>query len=276
MNRSRIAIKERQNQILQELAKEGTVYIVDLCKKCSVTDMTIRRDLSRLEEKGLLKRFHGGARQIAVDASHTADRDMQARKRNPNPNMVNAISERITRNAVQKDSIAKKAAELIDSGEVIFLNSGTTGLYLLQYLEGKNVRIVSNNAAMALVDRPADTELTVTGGEHFTRTQSFVGPVAKNTLMNVVATKCLLSVNGISGANGITCSSLQETEINNLMIQRCRGKRIVIADGSKVGASFCFISCQISDIDILVTDRSADAEELERLRTCGVDVILAD
>ena len=274
MNRSRIAIKERQNQIIEELDREGTVYTADLCKKCNVTDMTIRRDLSHLEEKGVLKRFHGGAKRV-FDSSQagTPHGEVQYIK---NPSVVNTISDRVTRNATRKDCIAQRAAELIEPGEVIFLNSGTTGLYLLRYLEGKNVRIVSNNAAIALVDRPADTELTITGGEHFTRTQSFVGPVAKNTLMNVVATKCLLSVSGISRANGITCSSLQETEINNLMIQRCQGKRIVIADGSKVGASFCFISCQIRDIDILVTDRSADEEELEKLRSSGINIILAD
>jgi len=85
-----------------------------------------------------------------------------------------------------------------------------------------------------------------------------------------------LSVSGISAKAGITSSCLQETDVNNLMIRHCRGKRIVIADGSKFGLSWNFVSDQLSDIDILITDSSADPHELDPITSLGISVILAD
>lgn len=273
MNRQRTIIHERQDMILRELQSKGVVYISDLCAKLDVTDMTIRRDLTLLAEKGLVERFHGGARAVnpkppESDTTHGGDLF---------GSLFSAVfSERIASHAEQKNLIAAKAASFIQPGELVFLNSGTTGLYLLKHIAGKSVRIVSNNASMALIDRPVDTELTISGGEHFARTQSFVGPVAKHIIMNVFATKCFLSVSGISCSNGITCSCFQETEINNLMIQRCQGSRVVIADGSKVGVSFSFVSCQVDDIDMLITDKTANMDEVQQLRDRGIEVIIVD
>ena len=268
MNRSRVDIQARQEVILNELHEKNIVHIADLCNLCGVTDMTIRRDLSYLASRGLLKRIRGGAERAACPrASHTTS--------NPHTlQLVQTVTQNIEKHALEKNIIAAAAAQLIPPGTTVFMNSGTTGLYILKYLNGKNIRIVSNNAAMALVERAPDTELTIAGGEHFTRTQSFVGPLAKNVFENVIASMCILSVSGISSQSGITSSCLQETEINNLMIQQCSGKRIVIADGSKVGVAQSFISCRVSDIDILITDNSADPFELENLRGCGLEVIV--
>lgn len=99
------------------------------------------------------------------------------------------ISVKVRKNEKQKHLIAKSVAELIGPGENEFINSGTTGLYLLNYIAGKNVRIVSNNAAIPLLNRSADSKLTITGGEHFVRTQSFVGPVAKSIITSAFANK---------------------------------------------------------------------------------------
>lgn len=260
--------------ILRELQSKGAVYISDLCAKLDVTDMTIRRDLTLLAEKGLVERFHGGARLINQQPAE--NESAHGGELFGSSLFSTVFSERIANHAEQKNRIAAKAASFIQPGELVFLNSGTTGLYLLKHIAGKSVRIVSNNASMALIDRPVDTELTISGGEHFARTQSFVGPVAKHILMNVFAAKCFLSVSGISCSNGITCSCFQETEINNLMIQRCQGKRIVIADGSKVGVSFSFVSCQVDDIDMLITDQTADVDEVQKLRDRGIEVIIVD
>lgn len=265
MNRSRSAIQERRDNIQKDVRTNGAVYITALCEKYNVTDMTMRRDLAVLESEGALQRFRGGARAVN-----------RAQQNDDNPFIIKAITEHIYCNAAQKDMIAREAAKLIEPGEVIFMNSGTTCLYILKHIAGKNVRIVSNNAMIALMERSADTELMVAGGEHFVRSQSYVGPLAKNIFMNSIATKCFLSVSGISSENGITCSSFQETEINNLMIKRCDGERIVIADGSKVGVAYNFISCKVADIDMLITDKTADSDELKKIKDRGVRVIIAN
>jgi len=274
MNKPRTVIQQRHKDILNKLQENQVVYVTDLCHQFQVTDMTIRRDLLQLEKQGLLQRFHGGARPAQVSA--VPEDSVVTEAPSPGISIVPFVSRNIANNAYKKDLIAKEAAKLIEPGEVVFMNSGTTGIYILKYITGKNVRIVSNNAAMALIDRAADTELTIAGGEHFARTQSFVGPLAKSIFMNVIASKCFLSVSGISSQNGITSSCFQETEINNLMIERCCGKRIVVADGSKIGRAYSFISCKVTDVDILITDKSADPVELENLRSCGLQIIVVD
>ena len=279
MNVAREVSEARNAEILRELCLKQKVYTTDLSDRFGVSPMTIRRALDHLEKKGKLERFHGGA-QLPVlsegDAENPDSLYVPATSDAPILPLLSKVQENISAKEKQKDMIARFASRYIEPCETIFLNSGTTGLYLLRYLAGKNVRVISNNAAIALVERPLDTELMISGGEHFARTQSYVGPLAKTVFMNVIATKCFLSCSGISSQNGITCSSMQETEINNLMIERCHGKRIVIADGSKVGAAYSFISCQVTDVDMLITDMSADADELDRLRECGITVVVVD
>ena len=89
------------------------------------------------------------------------------------------------------------------------------------------------------------------------------------------ATVCVLGVNGISAEDGITTSLYQETEINDAMLNRCRGKRIVAADSSKVGRTLNFISAPIDKIDMLVTTARADPAEIEKLKARGVEVLLS-
>ena len=276
MSKSHTAITKRHDDILKLLHQKGVVYTSDLRQAFDVTDMTIRRDLASMEEEGLLVRFHGGAK-LCTPRGDIENQLEKAEAENIHElPMVQIVRQRIATREREKDIIAKKAASLIAPRETIFMNSGTTCLYVLKYLGGKNVRIVSNNASMVLVDRAPDTELTIAGGEHFTRTQSFVGPLAKNVFENVYASKCILGAAGISYHGGITSSCLQETEINNLMIQQCQGKRIVVADGTKVGISHSFVSCKINDIDMLITDKSADPAELDKLRLCGLEIIVVD
>lgn len=273
MNRSRSVILERHKTIAEELKRNGTMSVRELSDLLHVTEMTIRRDLAALEEAGILRRVHGGAEYLFPDFKKDLDSASQPIA-NDTLELFSNVFSRIHRNIDLKRRIGAYAAKLVDNGEIIFLNSGTTCLYLLPHFAGKRVRIVSNNATISMLSRPMDIELTITGGEHYVWTQSFVGPAAKQVISNVISTKCFLGVSGISATGGITCSCFQETEINNLMIHQCRGKIIVIADGSKVGTCESFITCKVQDVDMLITDESADEAEIERLRACGLEVII--
>ena len=262
-------VDARRQKILDLLKENNTMYVHDLSRKLQVTEVTIRRDLDQLGAENKIERFHGGVKLAPNPAVST-----------PIPESALTLSpgliKRQQENAWQKDLICRRVAELLEPGELVFMNSGTTVLYLLNHIAGKNLSIFTNNAAMAMVDRPIDTELTITGGEHFLRPQSMVGAIAKNTLSQVIATKCILGVSGISVASGITTTLYQETEINNLMLKRCQGKRIVAADPSKINRSHRFITCDIHAIDILVTLSDADEEEIEKIQNSGVEVIFAD
>lgn len=264
-------VQARQHQILDQLQNGELVYVRDLSRVLHVSEVTIRRDLQALENRGLVKRVFGGAR-LAAPAQ-----DEAAPAPRPEGSLFsqNLLTRQMYR-AAEKDLICRKVATLLEDDEIVFMNSGTTLLYLMRYIANKNLHVFTNNAAMALVDRPADVELTITGGEHFVRTQSMVGSIAKNTISKVIATSCILGVRGISATSGITTSLHQETEINNMMLHNCTGKHIVAAGPNKIGQCHNYITCDIQDIHILVTLSSADPEEIRKIADCGVQVIFAD
>ena len=268
-------VQARQRQIVERLQSGETLFVRGLSEDLQVSEVTIRRDLQALEKGGLVERVFGGARLLPPDKKEAQAMESSL------PDFMNSLFSKsiLTRqalHAVEKDLICQKVAGLLESDEIVFMNSGTTLLYLMRYVANKRLHVFTNNAALALIDRPADVELTITGGEHYVRTQSMVGSIVKDTLSRVIATSCVLGVSGISAASGITTSLHQEREINNMMLQNCEGKHIVAADPSKIGRSHSFITCPIQDIDILVTLSTANAEELRRIADCGVKIIFAD
>lgn len=239
------------------LKERKVVYIDQLDGLLGVSKITIRRDLEELEQRNLVKRFYGGASYVELPQQHTSP-----------------LEEKGKEFFREKTMIAKKAAQLIEDGEIILMNSGSTVLLIPQFIGDKRVSIITNNARMPSAKKAPNTALIIAGGEYNSYTESLVGELTTYALERVYATKCILGVNGISAETGITTSVYLESEVNNLMLKRCKGKRIVVADGSKVGHSFNFISSGIENIDMLITDSSADTHEIERLRACGIEVIV--
>ena len=136
--------------------------------------------------------------------------------------------------------------------------------------------IITNNAKAINMPRDPLVELVLTGGEVNDRKQSLVGDFAIHTLSKVSATKCFVGASGISAEGGVTTSVLQETAINDLMLNRCNGKRIVVADSSKVGKENNFVSSESRRITHLITDSDADPASVEALKRIGVEVVLAN
>ena len=257
MRRSVFQVNRRQQAVLEQLEREGVVYVSRLSQKFSVSEITIRRDLESMERAHLLTRFHGGARAVEEPAE-----------------AVPLFDEKGLRNIDEKLLIARQVAQLIQEDDMVFMNSGSTVTHIPQFLQGKRVTIITNNAKMSCVDYGENVNLLLTGGLHNKITQSLTGDLAKHALEQVYATVCVMGVNGISAEDGITTSLYQEAEINNTMLNRCRGKRIVAADSSKVGRTLNFISAPIEKIDVLVTTSRADPEEVEKLRRRGVEVLI--
>jgi len=257
MKFSKTVIQKRQNKILHFLEDNRSADVSSLAEWLGVSEITIRRDLDFFVEKGLVERYYGGVRLIADDEK--VDEGMST------------VDD--SDNAV-KDAIAARAADLINDKDVVFTNSSATAMRLLKCLKGKNVVVITNNARAATVPRDPQVELILTGGEVYGDKHSLIGEFALNTLMKVRATKCVIGVSGISVRGGITSSVLQETAINQMMLRRCSGLKIVVADGSKIGAERNFLSGNISDVSCLITDSTADSDELDRLRTKGLDIIV--
>lgn len=256
MKSSKNIVYKRKQKILQLLKEQKTVTINELTKQLSASPITIRRDLQSFEENGIVERFYGGA--ILIDGALVEDP---------------AKKEATEINLLKKHAIAMKAASLIENGDIVFINSSSTGLLVYNYLKGKRVVVITNNAKAITVNRDPMVELILTGGEVYDWKQSLVGDFALQTISKVSATKCILGVSGISAKGGITTSVLQETAVNELMLKRCNGMRIVITDSSKIGREHNFSTCDISHVTHLITDSDADHEEIQLIEETGVEVI---
>lgn len=255
---SRDTILLRQKNILQLLQKTQNVNVAELSRRFNVTTATIRRDLEALEEQGSIKRYFGGAKYILPP---NIDVQYQTVKGNPTP---------------AKMAIAKKAASMIEDNDILFLNSSSTALYILDFLTNVHASVITNNARALYSKYAEGIDLLLTGGEIYGNKQSLVGEFAISSIKKVTASKCFLGASGISAAGGVTSSIIQEVAVNQSMISQCSGPKIVVADSSKIGTRQSFFSYGLDMVTHLITDSAADPEELERIRRCGVETIIVD
>lgn len=258
MKNSKEIIQQRQDRILQLIRQKQLASVTELAKQFHVTPVTIRRDLEVLEEQGSIKRFFGGVEYIL-----------------PRSEYVQYENEKEDQTAA-KMAIAKKAAEMVNNGDTIFLNSSSTAIYIMDYLDKVQACIMTNNARTIDCTIPETVDLILTGGEVYGNRQSLVGEMAVAATRNVVATKCFMGINGISAAGGVTSSYLQEVAINRSMLAQCCGPKIVVADSTKIGVRQNFFDYGLEQITHLITDNRADPHELEQIRAKGVEVIVVD
>jgi len=264
MKSSKSVIQKRQNRIIQYLQENQEADAPFLASWLDVSEITIRRDLEALTRQGLTERYFGGVRlsRPAAGEQRTAASGAE--------HMLPAGQEDL------RDVIAARAAAMIQNHDVVFINSSSTALRVVKFLRGQNVVIVTNNARIVSLPHDPQVEIILTGGEVYGNKRSLVGEFALNTLMRIKATKCIIGVSGISVKGGITSEVLQETAINQMMLKRCSGDKIVVADGSKIGIERNFLSGSITDINWLITDGTADNAELESMKAKGVKIEMID
>lgn len=224
----------------------------------SVSEVTIRRDLEELERRGILERIHGGA--------------ISNRRIRSEPRYVEAM----TTHAEEKRDIGRTAAALVEPGETVFLNGGTTTLEVFRHLEAQGIRVVTNHVGMPLESVDRDLDLIVVGGQYRTPSNSLVGAFATEALRRMHATKAFIGSEGVSVRSGATTPSPAEAEIARLMIERTRGQVILVADSSKMGTVADFVIAGLEEVTGLVTDRGIDGEYLNGLAEAGVEVVVAD
>jgi DeoR/GlpR family transcriptional regulator of sugar metabolism len=256
MKNSNSLVSKRQQLILQDLKDNGTVKIDELSKKLGVSPITIRRDLQLFEQNGIVEKFYGGAKLISKELDN-------------DPSFNDSSEEYTTR----KHAIAKRAAQLIEDGDIIFINSSSTALLILEYLEDKHVTVVTNNGKALQMSNSPNIDLILTGGEVSRRKLCMVGDYATQLISKISADKCFLGVSGISASLGISTSVLQETAINSMMLKKCNGQTIILADNSKVGKNHNFLVGEINRISYLVTDSNADEREIELIQDKGIKVL---
>ncbi|MEG2626240.1 MAG: DeoR/GlpR family DNA-binding transcription regulator [Christensenella sp.] len=258
MKQSKFTISNRREKILNHMRENGSAKVEELSELCRVSPLTIRRDLDSLVQINAVRRNFGGAQLL-----NTVDKPA-------------TFEEKKTVHHSEKIKIAQAASRYISDGCTVFMNSGTTVLQVISALTEKNVTIITNNALAYEYAQKTGGDIICTGGVYSDSTKAYVGDFAVNILSKVYADVCVLGVNGINAVSGVTTSVLQETNISDKMVERCTGKVIVVADGSKIGRTFSFVSVKLSHIDLLITDSSADSLEIEKLRSTGLKIIILD
>ncbi|CAN5600522.1 DeoR/GlpR family DNA-binding transcription regulator [soil metagenome] len=248
---------ERYRRIEDVLRERHTVRVSTLSDLLGVSEVTVRRDLELLEQRGVLERTHGGA--------------VGTQRMGSEPSYTDALATR----HVEKTLIGERAAGLVDPGDTIFLNGGTTTLEVFRHLAAPRTKVITNHAAIAYEadDKSGlGVEVVVLGGQFRSSSHSMAGPMTRQAIGTVYANKAFLGVEGISLRYGLTTPSAAEAEIARLMIERTAGDVIVVADHSKLGTVADFVIGDLDQISRLVID--AIGEEYQRgLIAAQVDVV---
>ncbi len=247
----------RRQRIVELLQEAGQIKTADLVTRFGVSPATARRDLRLLERQGRAVRRHGGAVTPEISLYEASYR------------------ERERSHIAEKLRIAARAAALVSDGQTLALTGGTTTTAVARALRGRDVVIVTNavNIAMELAREPR-TRVYLTGGRLRGASYELVGSAASQALQGLNVDLAFIGVNGISAARGLTTFNEEEAEVNRAMAQAAR-RVVVVADHSKLGKATLVQICPIDFVHVLVTDRDAPPDEVEKLQQAGVEVILS-
>lgn len=248
---------ERKNEILSILQKEQRVLVSELSRRYHVTDETIRRDLEKLEEEGLVKRTYGGA--VLNKGKHV---DMPLR-----------IRERTNRN--EKQVIATLVAGLVEDGDRIMLDASSTSLMIAKELKNMNKLTVITNSVEVLIELAGHEGIQVisTGGNLNETSLSLVGNAAQKVLNGYHVDKTIFSCKGVDMTHGITDSNELDSDIK-IAMYGCADTAILAVDSSKFDKVSFVKTMHLKKGDILVTDTKPSADWMSFLQERGVELVL--
>ena len=249
---------QRRERIQEYLAIHKIVRLDDLNRMLGASEATVRRDLEWLEHEGILERTHGGA--------------ILSQRMTLEPEYV----QRVQTNPEGKHLIGELAAALIDDGDVVFINSGTTTTQVIRHIRtNAGITVISNNINAALEAGEAGFTHHLIGGEFQPHSNSVAGRFAIANLRQVYADKAILGVDGISLIHGCTVPSNLEAEVMKQMIERTQGQIFIVADHSKWGVVSNYQIASIDEVDKLITDEGIDPSSLESLAAHSVEILIA-
>jgi DeoR/GlpR family transcriptional regulator of sugar metabolism len=249
---------QRRERIQEYLTVHQIVRTADLMDLLETSEATVRRDLEWLEQKGFLERTHGGA---ILNQRVIFEQEYQQRAQH--------FPE-------EKKRIGELAASLIEDGDIVFINSGTTATQVLQHIRRDlRITVFTNNVNAALELGDPGFHYYLTGGEFQSRSNSLAGRFALDNLNLVFANKVILGVDGISLKHGCTVPTNPEAEVVRKMIDQTKGQVIVVADRSKWGAVSNFPIATVDEVDKFVTDEGFPKSAVEELSEHSVETLIA-
>jgi DeoR/GlpR family transcriptional regulator of sugar metabolism len=247
---------DRRHRILEQVAERQTIHIAELASELGVSEMTIRRDITRLERDGFLRRTYGGA------TAHLT-RSMEL--------LFNA---RALENAPAKRLIGMHAAETLTPDRTIFIGIGSTTEQFAMFLPARDdLTVVTGSLPVASLLGTRKGRVVVLGGSVLTDELACVGPVAAATVRRYHADIAVLGAAGLSARHGITELSDEAAEIQRLMIEHS-DRLVIVADGSKLGEVTMASVTPADRITTLITNDAAPTQELVELEALGVEIVL--
>ncbi|MGL1893627.1 MAG: DeoR/GlpR family DNA-binding transcription regulator [Spirochaetaceae bacterium] len=249
-------MNDRHKEILNIISDGRKATVNHLAEKLNVSQATIRQDLTLLENKGFLKRVHGGAVLDETDD----------------------ISHRMGINYEEKLLIAKAAVNFVNEGETIYIESGSINALLAQEIvkERKTTTIITSNAFIARqIGKESEGRVILLGGIYQPESECLVGTLVRECLNKLNFSKAFIGVDGFSETTGFTGKDMMRAEINSYIIQKSP-QTFILTDSSKFGKITLSKYCDASDIEYLITDNEIPNDYHKLIKNSGVEIIIPE
>lgn len=245
--------QKRKQAILASLEVEGEADIKALAAELKVAEVTIRRDLNVLAEDGLLYRTHGGAMRVGDIA--------------PAVPFANKAAVHVA----AKEAICRRAAELVEDGDILFLDCGSTVFHLCAFIRNKKVQVITNSLPVVYALQNSRVALNIIGGEYDMERQAVHGKMAELHIQKYRATMAFLGVDGIS-PQGLFANGEKEAAMSLALAAQSK-RNYLLCDASKIGRETYLNFAGLEMVGTVITD--AAAADCRFLKKAGVGVILA-
>jgi DeoR family transcriptional regulator of aga operon len=256
-DRPEMLIDERRQHILELIQNHGRALVSDLSEQLNISQITIRKDLDYLQSKGVIQRSHGGA--LRVPSSALIDPTLQEKRKH---------------NLREKERIAVAASKMVEEGQCVILDSGTTTTAVAERLKRfKQLTVITNAVNIAAELAGTDFEVILVGGTMRKNSFSLVGPLAEDNLEEMHADILFLGVDGFDLEVGITTPNLLESRVNRAMVKAARHV-VAVCDSSKFNRRSLSRIVPPGAVHQVITDQNLPREIEEALRAMGIAVTL--
>jgi len=255
--------EERARLILDSLSTTGFVSYRDLEARVDASPATIRRDLARLERAGRIERVHGGAR-LPPDPQSDAERHLRGVP----------FERSITRNLPAKQAIGRAAAALVEPGDGIMIDGGTTTLQICPHLAGRKCQVLTNSLHIVNALLPqADTHVLVPSGTVFREQNIILAPAGEDSMPQFHAPRLFMGAAAV-GPQGVMQPDVILVAAERRLIDRAE-EVVLLVDSSKFASSSGAIVCALDEIDVLITDAGIAPGDADMIRKAGVRLVVA-
>ncbi|HTP58837.1 MAG TPA: DeoR/GlpR family DNA-binding transcription regulator [Spirochaetia bacterium] len=254
--RGKVGNQDITNAVLEAIFKSGNSRVADLAMDLGVSEVSVRKSLNKLESQGLVRRYHGEARLYDGDD----------------------IPFRMHLHYAEKQAIARRAAELVATGDTILLEAGSAiAMFAQRIRDVKGLTIVTTNLFIARMFRGTKTQVVVLGGLYQEESESLVGPAVCDAVRQIAFSKAFIGVSGFTFASGFMLNDVARADVTRTILERgaeCGARTWVLTDSSKFGVSHAAVVCpDLSLVSGIVTDPGITKEYSSHFVAAGLQVL---